>query len=168
MEAKEKLPGTSGSVSWLIRQLSQPQGSTPPETLPESERISAEKLHSELDSRHSASAEIALAILPNGDSSNSEFYRRLSQIHQFVGISDATDRLVGRIWISALSLTQNPEPLLNALLQADNFGFWSALRALPNVLIAVPIRPSFAANLDRKSTRLNSSHIQKSRMPSSA
>ena len=36
-----------------------------------------------------------------------------------------------------------------------------------SVLMAIPFF-IFAAELDRKSTRLNSSHIQKSRMPSSA
>ena len=40
----------------------------------------------------------------------------------------------------------------------------ASLRAVVDRINAMPARPA----LDRKSTRLNSSHIQKSRMPSSA
>ena len=39
----------------------------------------------------------------------------------------------------------------------------------PVTLVAKPgLGPAFGETVDRKSTRLNSSHIQKSRMPSSA
>ena len=46
------------------------------------------------------------------------------------------------------------------------------VRAVPSALAYLQYRPQRIADspyeLDRKSTRLNSSHIQKSRMPSSA
>ena len=35
-------------------------------------------------------------------------------------------------------------------------------------LLVIPLGPATPGKVDRKSTRLNSSHIQKSRMPSSA
>ena len=41
-------------------------------------------------------------------------------------------------------------------------------RRIPNLLIVAGLIAALWANADRKSTRLNSSHIQKSRMPSSA
>ena len=45
---------------------------------------------------------------------------------------------------------------------ARTINFFSYFTILTNILVAL------AFTLDRKSTRLNSSHIQKSRMPSSA
>ena len=49
-----------------------------------------------------------------------------------------------------------------------NIGLSLAVLALLGVLFARQLPAHAAINLDRKSTRLNSSHIQKSRMPSSA
>ena len=45
--------------------------------------------------------------------------------------------------------------------------FGASIGALSTLGTLEPYRPHFVA-VDRKSTRLNSSHIQKSRMPSSA
>ena len=60
------------------------------------------------------------------------------------------------------------------LLAPGVFMFWLGLAALLVGLVSFAVDPSWQAQLimfsvlDRKSTRLNSSHIQKSRMPSSA
>ena len=43
-----------------------------------------------------------------------------------------------------------------------------ALTLEPNTRVRITIEPLEPTTKDRKSTRLNSSHIQKSRMPSSA
>ena len=45
---------------------------------------------------------------------------------------------------------------------------WFNLAALKGRTDAIQLRREVAEMIDRKSTRLNSSHIQKSRMPSSA
>ena len=77
-----------------------------------------------------------------------------------------TTVITGNCGISLAPLVvETPEPPLN-LLGADSFRFDSVQsyeRAVEAAQPAVNV-----AVLDRKSTRLNSSHIQKSRMPSSA
>ena len=54
--------------------------------------------------------------------------------------------------------------VVNAFITSENKPEWMVLDAVP--VIPPELRPM--VQLDRKSTRLNSSHIQKSRMPSSA
>ena len=53
-----------------------------------------------------------------------------------------------------------------------NVSAWSIRNPVPGVLLFIMLTlaglVAFKAMKDRKSTRLNSSHIQKSRMPSSA
>ena len=56
-----------------------------------------------------------------------------------------------------------------SILQSDNYGWITGYELLRVIAVAfdIYVAGSFF-NRDRKSTRLNSSHIQKSRMPSSA
>ena len=71
-----------------------------------------------------------------------------------------------------LSLSRTPEQYREALQEALHHT--DRLVRLKQLLAELTSRENFAAGserlsvLDRKSTRLNSSHIQKSRMPSSA
>ena len=68
-----------------------------------------------------------------------------------------------------LARTFNPASGRTVMLAIDHGYFQGPTTGLERIdLSIVPLLPFCDALLDRKSTRLNSSHIQKSRMPSSA
>ena len=81
------------------------------------------------------------------------------------GPADITARTIGQ-WLS--ERLGQPFVIENRPGAASNIGTEAVVNAAPDGYTLLLAVTSQAINADRKSTRLNSSHIQKSRMPSSA
>ena len=65
-------------------------------------------------------------------------------------------------------LHQTPEQIVETAIQEDADAVGVSVLSGAHMTLVPRILDGLRANRDRKSTRLNSSHIQKSRMPSSA
>ena len=75
--------------------------------------------------------------------------------------------LAGHLAVQADLVGAGPVALIDTDRQGSLSAWWNVRKAQTPQFVSTTF-PRLMTDLDRKSTRLNSSHIQKSRMPSSA
>jgi hypothetical protein len=88
------------------------------------------------------------AVLPDQTPTSDELFERLALLHSLLGISETTNRIVGRIWSDAIpkSETHICEGNLNAFANLEARKLWTMIGSLHIVLVEHSLRPPFAAN----------------------